>query len=95
MKKSHSSICSLFFIVTTSNLVMTMAGCSNAGGNIKTPFSHQNAVVKIFQKFNAQKPLVIPYLGTDIPQDITKKSVTNQIYDTLVQKYPDIFTKTV
>ena len=95
MKKSHSSICSLFFIVTTSNLVMTMAGCSSAGVNIKTPFSHENAVVKIFQKFNAQKPLVIPYLGTDIPQDITKKSVTNQIYDTLVQKYPDIFTKTV
>ena len=95
MKKSHSSICSLFFIVTTSNLMMTMAGCSSAGNDIKTPFSHQNAVVKIFQKFNAQQPLVIPYLGTDIPQDIIKKSVTKQIYDTLVQKYPDIFTKAV
>ena len=95
MKKSHASICSLFFIVTTSNLVMTMAGCSSAGGDIEAPFSHQNAVIKTFQKFNAQQPLVIPYLGTDIPQDITKASVIKQIRYILIQKYPDIFTKTV
>ena len=69
-----------------------MAGCSS---DIEKPFSHHNKVFIVFQRFNAKKPLVIPYLGTDIPQDITKTSVIKQIRGILARKYPDIFTKTV